>query len=136
MVVEDTPSEVIIRFDGGARPNPGAAAVGCWIDGNGWSEEYSDTIGTATNNQAEYMALIQSLKLAQKNDVKHVEVEGDSQLVVKQITDEWGTNDDKLKKLRDRARELASQFKSFSIQHVPREQNEKADELVDQALCE
>ncbi|MDT3437874.1 ribonuclease HI family protein [Haloarcula sp. 1CSR25-25] len=136
MIVEDTPEEAIVRFDGGARPNPGAAAVGCWIDGDGWSEEYSDTIGTATNNQAEYMALIRSLKVAQKENVDRVEVEGDSQLVVKQVSGDWNTDDSELRELRNRAQELANQFEYFSIKHVPRKANKKADELVDQALCE
>jgi ribonuclease HI len=130
-VVEMT-APAIIHFDGGARPsNPGPAAIGYTIEGKNWSDEGSDHIGRATNNEAEYHALIRGLKVASEQGCTEVEARGDSQLVVRQVEGDWQTNEQHLRELRDRARELADEFETFEIVWVDREENLRADELVD-----
>lgn len=61
---------------------------------------------------------------------------GDSQLVVKQVCDEWSVNEPELRPLRDRVQELVDEFDTFEIQHIPREENREADSLVDQAFAD
>jgi ribonuclease HI len=129
-------TEATIHFDGGARPNPGPAAVGCVVEIGDTERQSSHTIGEATNNQAEYQALIQALKIAEHEDADSVTAKGDSQLIINQITGEWDTNDDTLEDLRDDVRELAQMFDRFNVEHVPREENETADSLVDEAFEE
>lgn len=124
-----------IRFDGGARPNPGPAAIGYVV---GVDEdrpvEGNQFIGEATNNEAEYKALIAALEAALDEGRADVDVEGDSQLIVNQVNGEWQVNEPHLRRLRDRVQELADEFGSFQIEHVPREANSKADALVDDAF--
>jgi ribonuclease HI len=136
MVVGDGQAEATVHFDGGARPNPGPAAIGCTVETEECYSEYSNTIGEATNNQAEYRALIRALKIAEDAGFDSVTAKGDSQLIVNQVTGEWDTNDDTLEDLRDDVRELAQIFHRFNIEHVPREENETADSLVDGAFEE
>ncbi|NHX40419.1 MULTISPECIES: ribonuclease HI family protein [Haloarcula] len=122
----------VIHFDGGARPsNPGPAAIGYTIEAEDWSDEGSEHLGKATNNEAEYRALIRGLEVASKQGCTEVEARGDSQLVVRQVTGDWQTNEQHLRELRDRARELAEEFETFEIVWVDREENLRADELVD-----
>jgi len=127
----------VIHFDGGARPtNPGPAAIGYTIEAEDWSDEGSDHLGEATNNGAEYHALIRGLEVASKQGCTEVEARGDSQLIVNQVKDEWDTNKAHLRELRDRARELAEEFEQFEIRHIPREENKGADALVEQAFSD
>ena len=122
----------VIHFDGGARPsNPGPAAIGYTIEAEDWSDEGSDHLGKATNNEAEYRALIRGLEVASDKGCTEVEARGDSQLVVRQVTGDWQTNEQHLRELRDRAQELAEEFETFEIGWVDREENLRADELVD-----
>lgn len=126
-----------VYFDGGSRGNPGPAAVG-WVivTSDGIAAEGSERIGTATNNQAEYEALNRALTVAAEYGFDELLVKGDSQLVVKQVRGEWDTNDPTLREKRVRARELLEEFDAWSIDHVPREINARADELVNEALDE
>ena len=127
----------LIHFDGGARPsNPGPAAIGYTIEGEDWSDEGSDHLVKATNNEAEYCALIRGLEVASKQGCTEVEARGDSQLVVRQVTGDWQTNEQHLRELRDRAQELAEEFETFEIEWVNREENLRADELVDRELAD
>ena len=127
----------VIHFDGGARPsNPGPAAIGYTIEAEDWSGEGSEPLGKATNNEAEYHALIRGLEAASEKGCATVEVRGDSQLIVNQVTGEWDTNEQHLRELRDRAQEVADEFEQFEIQHIPREENREADELVDRAFSD
>ena len=122
----------VIHFDGGARPsNPGPAAIGYTIEAEDWSDEGSDYLGKATNNEAEYRALIRGLEVASEQGCTEVEARGDSQLVVRQVTGDWRTKKQHLRELRDRAQELAEEFETFKILWVDREENLRADELVD-----
>jgi ribonuclease HI len=124
-----------VYFDGGSRGNPGPAAIG-WVivTSDGIAAEGSERIGKATNNQAEYEALIRALEAAADIGFEELIVKGDSQLIVKQVRGEWDTNDPELREKRVRARELLRNFEEWSIDHVPREINERADELVNEAL--
>jgi ribonuclease HI len=124
-----------VYFDGASRGNPGPAAVG-WVivTGDGIAAEGSERIGRATNNQAEYEALLRALEAAADYGFDSLQIRGDSQLVVKQVKGAWNTNDPELKEKRVRARELLRQFDEWSLDHVPREINDRADELANEAL--
>jgi ribonuclease HI len=124
-------TSTVVKFDGGARPNPGPAAIGYIIEGDDWTEEGHDHIGESTNNRAEYHALIRGLEVASEKGCTEVEARGDSQLVVKQVRGAWSVNEPTLRPLRDRVQELAEEFGGFEIRHVSREENWQADELVE-----
>ncbi|MFW6384388.1 MAG: ribonuclease HI [Halodesulfurarchaeum sp.] len=126
---------VHLYFDGASRGNPGPSAVGyVLVDGDGIVEEGGETIGRATNNQAEYRALIRGLEVAAALGYDEVEIRGDSELIVKQVKGAWNTNDPTLKEHRVRVHELLREFEAYSITHVPRGTNERADELANEAL--
>jgi ribonuclease HI len=124
-----------VYFDGAARGNPGPAAIG-WVivTGDGIAAEGGKRIGTATNNRAEYEALIAALEVAAEYGFDEVEIRGDSELIVKQVRGEYDTNDPDLRERRVRVRELLSGFEEWSLSHVPREINERADELANEAF--
>jgi ribonuclease HI len=124
-----------VYFDGAARGNPGPAAVG-WVivTGDGIATEGNRTIGRATNNRAEYEALVAALEVARDYGFDEVEIRGDSELIVKQVRGEYDTNDPDLRERRVRVHELLREFDDWSITHVPREINERADELANDAL--
>ena len=126
-----------VYFDGAARGNPGSAAVG-WVlvTGDGIATEGSERIGRATNNQAEYEALLRALEAALDYGFEELTIKGDSQLVVKQVRGEWDVNDPTLREKRLRARELLDRVEEWSIDHVPREINDRADELANEAFDE
>lgn len=127
--------EATVRFDGASRGNPGPAGIGYVVEADGNAiAEGSDTIGTATNNEAEYRALIEGLRRARSEGVERVDVEGDSQLIVRQVRGEYSVNAENLEPLHDRAIELGSSFESFSIEHVPRGDNSRPDALANEAL--
>ena len=96
--------------------------------------EKAQAIGRATNNVAEYTALIEGLELALEKGVTEVKVFLDSALVVAQVKGEWKIKNDALRRLAVRARSLMGRFQSASIDHVPREQNADADALANQAM--
>ncbi len=124
-----------VYFDGAARGNPGPAAIG-WVivTGDGIVAEGGERIGRATNNQAEYEALIAGLEAAREYGYDEVQVRGDSELIVKQIRGEYDTNNPQLREKRVRALEVLSSFERWSIEHVPREVNDRADDLANEAL--
>ena len=134
-LLEDGGGRAHLYFDGGSRGNPGPAAVG-WVivTDDGITAEGSERIGRATNNQAEYEALVRGLEAAADCGFDELHVRGDSQLVVRQVRGEWDTNNPQLREKRVRVRELLDRFEEWSIDHVPREINDRADELVNQAL--
>lgn len=128
----------VIHFDGGARPpDNGPAAIGYTVEIDGSTEERGhDRIGTATNNEAEYRALIRGLEVTSEKGCTEVEARADSQLIVRQVAGEWQTKGPHLRKFRDRVREVAEEFEQFEIQHIPREKNRVADALVEQAFAD
>ena len=124
-----------VYFDGASRGNPGPAAVGyVVVTGDGVVAEGGERIGEATNNRAEYAALVRALEVAADYGFDDVHVRGDSQLVVKQVRGEWDANDPALRERRVRVRELLDRFDEWSLDHVPRDINDRADELANQAF--
>jgi ribonuclease HI len=126
---------VHVYSDGASRGNPGPAAIG-WVlvSGDGIVTEGSERIGETTNNRAEYEALIRALEVARDYGFEEVEARSDSELLVRQVTGEWDANDPALRERRVRVRELLATFDDWSLSHVPREVNERADELANEAF--
>lgn len=124
-------------FDGASRGNPGPAAIG-WVivSSDGIVTEGGERVGETTNNRAEYDALVRVLERAADYGFSTVEVRGDSQLVVEQVRGAWQTNDPALRERRVRVRELLNRFDDWSIEHVPREVNERADARANEAFDE
>ena len=129
-----------IYTDGGARGNPGPAAIGVLIcDERGdVLAEHSDTIGEATNNVAEYRALIEGMKQAHKLGAKELDCYLDSELVVKQLRGEYKLKHYQMQKLCDEVRKTERLFHRTSYTHLRREEEEmrRADQLVNFALDE
>ena len=124
-----------VYFDGACRGNPGPAAVGyVVVDGDGIVAEGGERIGETTNNRAEYAALVRALEVAADHGFDEVHIRGDAQLIVKQVRGEWDTNEPALRERRVRVRELLDRFDEWTLEHVPREINERADELANEAL--
>jgi len=126
---------VHVYADGASRGNPGPAAIG-WVlvDGDGIVTEGGRTIGETTNNRAEYEALDTALELAAEAGYEECEARSDSELVVNQVTGEWNVNDPDLREYRVRVRSALPAFDEWSLTHVPREANERADRLANEAL--
>lgn len=122
--------------DGGARGNPGEAGCGVVLELHGATERHTLYIGTATNNVAEYAALLAALERARALGVAELEVRSDSQLLVEQMNGGYKVKAAHLKPLWMRARMLAAGFRRFSIVHVAREANRAADELANRAMDE
>jgi len=125
-----------IYCDGGARGNPGPAAAGAVIiaDNGTVAAEISEYLGVATNNVAEYRALVLALKRALELGFADADICLDSELIVKQLDGEYRVKDVKIVPLYQRATRLLSQFASFSVNHVRRGRNRRADQLVNAAL--
>jgi ribonuclease HI len=125
-----------VNVDGGARGNPGPAAIAAVVstpDGK-VLDRRSETIGEATNNVAEYRALLLGIELARERGAKEVELIGDSQLIARQVTGDYKVKQEGLRPLRRRVVKALEDFDSWSIRSVPREENEAADALVNEAL--
>ena len=123
-------------FDGGSRGNPGPAAWGVVVfDASGRAVEgFAGAIGRATNNVAEYTALLEALAIASARSAKDVELLADSELVVKQVRGEYKVRHPDLIPLHAEAVRLIARFRRFKIGHVPRARNKEADKLVNRAL--
>ena len=129
---------VVVHVDGGSRGNPGpaaAAAVASTQDGEVLTER-TEFIGTATNNVAEYRALLLGLALARDLGAREVEVACDSELVARQIGGEYKVKHAGLKPLFLEATRALKEFDRWSVRTVRREGNVRADELVNEALDE
>jgi len=126
----------VIFTDGVAEPNPGPAAIGASIrDEQGrLISSISQPIGRATNNQAEYRAIIAALEHAINLGASQVEVRSDSQLAVRQIKGQYRVKEPSLKPLYQKVKQLQSKFEGFTITHIPRQQNREADSLASMAL--
>ena len=129
--------KVVIHTDGAAEPNPGPAAIGATIkDERGrLIASISRPIGRATNNQAEYRAVIAALEKAIGLGARQVTLNSDSELVVKQIQGSYRVKKAALKPLYRRVKELQGLLESLTVSHIPREQNTEADRLANQALA-
>jgi ribonuclease HI len=131
--------EVVVFFDGGARGNPGPAAIGAIvIDPSTVPPRrlatISERIGISTNNIAEYRALIAGLEAAANVHARTVRVRGDSKLVIEQLAGRWRVKHPNLQPLYSKARALLDAYERVDLGHVRREQNRDADTLVNAAL--
>jgi ribonuclease HI len=128
--------KLVLHVDGGARGNPGPAAIGVVIsDPNGQTiAELAERIGLATNNVAEYRAVLRGLERARTLGATEVELIGDSELVARQLTGAYKVKHPVMKALHVEASRALSGFDHWQIRTVPRAQNADADALVNQAL--
>lgn len=126
----------LLRTDGASRGNPGPGAIGVVLEDEDGTvlEEIGACIGTATNNQAEYQALLTGLETALDRGVLRVRILSDSELLVRQLRQEYKVKNEQLKELYLEARSLIQRFERVEIKHVSREQNVRADELANRAL--
>lgn len=128
--------KVVIHSDGASRHNPGPAAIGATIkDEQGrLLTTVSQAIGRATNNQAEYRAVIAALEKAIKLGARQVELNMDSELVARQLTGRYRVKNEALKPLFGKAKRLLDSLEDFKVKHIPRERNREADSLANDAL--
>jgi ribonuclease HI len=126
----------IIYTDGGARGNPGPAAAGGVIVGAGGAliAQVSEYIGVATNNVAEYRALILTLRRALDEGCRIVDIRMDSELVVRQLEGKYRVKDAKMRPLHAAAVKLLAMFERADVRHVRRDENKLADKLVNAVL--
>ncbi len=127
---------LLLYVDGGSRGNPGPAAIGGRLlspEGE-VEEEFADTIGVATNNVAEYQAMIAGLELALDRRVRKLTVHSDSELICRQLTGRYKVKDENMRGYHAQARALLEQFQEVEIKCVRREENAEADRLVNEAL--
>ena len=125
-----------LSTDGGARGNPGPAAFGYVLETEDGTvlAAHGERIGVATNNVAEYRALVAGLEKALELAVDEVDVVSDSELLVRQMTGQYKVKNEALRKLSLKAAALARQLRRVTYRSVPREHNELADRLVNEAL--
>jgi ribonuclease HI len=127
---------LVVHVDGGARGNPGPAAIGVVISEPGGAvlDELAEGIGVATNNVAEYRALLRGLARAAELGAREVELINDSELVARQLTGAYKVRHPAMKQLYEEALSALRGFDRWEIRSVPRAQNARADALVNAAL--
>ena len=128
--------KVVVNVDGGSRGNPGPAAVAAVAtdpEGEVLAER-AETIGEATNNVAEYRAVLLGIELAGELGADDLELVGDSKVIVEQVRGNWKVRQSHLRPLREQVVEALEDFPRWSIRHVKRGENERADELLNEAL--
>jgi ribonuclease HI len=128
--------ELIVHVDGGARGNPGPAAAACVISTPAGEvlDEHAELLGRATNNVAEYRALLLGLRRARELGASEVQVIGDSELIAKQVQGVYKVKHEAMRPLHRESMAALAAFERWSIRTVPREQNARADALVNAAL--
>ena len=127
---------LVLYIDGASRGNPGRAGAGVWIT-NGEGEKISEVsrfLGHKTNNEAEYWALLLGLREAKRLRGDRIQIFTDSQLVERQIKGVYRVRDSNLKALHRTVLQNLNTFSSFEIKSIPREENEEADRLANQAI--
>src|SRR5262245_15767107 len=123
--------------DGGSRGNPGPAGYGVHIEqDDGSIVELKESLGSATNNVAEYSGLIAALRWAASNGISRLHVRADSELLVKQMRGEYRVKSPGLQPLHEEARTLTRQIGNVTFEHVRRELNKDADRLANEAMDE
>ena len=128
---------VKVFIDGGARGNPGPAGAGVIVrkvPGGRVLRELGFYLGRATNNVAEYRALLAGLEAAGELHAAEVEILSDSELLVRQMNGEYRVRNENLQPLFEQAQQLARTFRRFAIRHIRRQDNPDADRLVNQAI--
>jgi ribonuclease HI len=128
----------LANVDGASRGNPGPASYGVLIRRPDGTEvlRLKKYLGRTTNNVAEYYALLTALDYALTHGIPKLRVQSDSELLVRQMQGYYKVKSQSLKPLHEQARKLAARLGYFSIEHVPRELNEEADRLANEALDE
>ena len=130
------PRRLIVHVDGGARGNPGPAAIGVVVaerDGE-VIDELAERIGPATNNVAEYQAVLRGLERAAALGAREVELVNDSELVARQLIGAYKVKHPSMKPLHEEAMSALRTFDRWGIRTVPRAENARADQLVNEAL--
>jgi len=130
------PEEVTVHIDGGARGNPGEAGVGAYFQDRSGAplQSIARYIGRATNNTAEYQALLFALARARDAGVKHLRVFSDSELLVNQVNGRYRTTVPHLQQYLQEAIRLMREIGRVDVAHVRREQNREADALANEAM--
>ena len=127
----------MIHIDGAARGNPGESGIGILIeDESGSSREIKKYLGTRTNNQAEYTALITALESAGNYKSREIRIYTDSLLLANQMNGLWKVKHPDIKELYKKAKSLIEAYSRVTISHVPREENKEADRLANLAIDE
>jgi ribonuclease HI len=128
--------KLVINVDGGARGNPGPAAIGVVVsDADGdVIDELAEPIGMTTNNVAEYRALLRGIEWARGLGADELEIVGDSELVARQVSGTYKVKHPAMKPLYEEAMAALGSFADWRIRTVPRSENARADELVNRAL--
>lgn len=131
------PKSLTGRIDGGARGNPGPAGIGVLLeDDAGRREEIYGFLGAATNNVAEYVALLVLLHHGIRRGAARLAVHSDSELLVRQIKGEYRVKNPRLQQLHAEARRLMRRIPEVTVRHVRREENQDADRLANRAMDE
>src|SRR6185436_9422389 len=127
---------IVAYIDGGARGNPGPAGYGVRVEQPDGTviEEFGESIGTATNNVAEYRALVAALEFAKRHGHKRLHVRSDSLLLVQQMLGRFKVKHPNLQPLYAKARLLAHEIGRVTFEHVGREKNAHADRLANDAM--
>jgi ribonuclease HI len=131
-----SPGTLVVHVDGGARGNPGPAAIGVVVstpDGD-VLDEVAERIGVATNNVAEYQALLRGIERARELGASELQLVNDSELVARQLTGAYKVKHPAMKPLYEQAMAALEPFAGWTIRNVPRAQNARADALVNAAL--
>jgi ribonuclease HI len=128
--------KLVVHVDGGSRGNPGPAAIGVVMSDPAGEvlEEMGERIGVATNNVAEYRALLRGLARAAELGAREIEIVNDSELVARQLTGAYRVKHAAMKPLYLEAMAALRGFERWRVRTVPRAQNARADALVNQAL--
>ncbi|MCB9798934.1 ribonuclease HI family protein [Candidatus Nomurabacteria bacterium] len=128
--------KMLLYCDGGSRGNPGPAASGMVLTDQAGTtvHAWGEKLGETTNNVAEYTSLIRGIQKAKELGATDIEVSMDSKLVVEQVKRNWKVKEPHLQKLFIQAWNEIQPLKKFTIRHIPREKNKKADEQVNIAL--
>jgi ribonuclease HI len=134
----ETVDNYVMMFDGGSRGNPGPSGCGYVIYDSAYRIVYegSLSLGTQTNNYAEYMGLILGVKKSCELDIKHLIIKGDSLLVINQLNGTYTVKSDNLKPLYNEAKKALLNFENVQYIHVKRNNNAAADELANRAMDE
>jgi ribonuclease HI len=126
-----------IYIDGAARGNPGESGIGVLIkEEDGRAREIKKYLGTRTNNQAEYTALITALESARVHKDREIRIFTDSLLLANQMNGLWKVKHPEIKELYKKAKSLIEGFSRVTISHIPREENREADRLANLAIDE
>lgn len=128
--------KLVLHVDGGARGNPGPAAIGVVVSGADGEvlDEIAEPIGVATNNVAEYRAVLRGVHRASELGARELELVGDSELIARQLMGVYKVKHPAMRELHTQALAALREFDRWSIRTVPRDQNAGADALVNQAL--